>query len=158
MSRRAPRARSLACRVALAGALFAACGTDRTPPSSPVPALSLRELMERVIDPPADQFWESSGPIITAAGETSRAPKTDAGWEAAVNAAATLVEASTLLMLPGRARDDKEWMQYARQLQTTAAAGMRAAQAKDERAVFDTGGEIFLACRTCHMKYLLGYK
>ena len=38
------------------------------------------------------------------------------------------------------------------------AAGMRAAQSKDERAVFDTGGEIFLACRSCHMKYLLGYK
>ena len=49
-------------------------------------------------------------------------------------------------------------MQYALQLQRTATAGMKAAQAKDERAVFDTGGEVFLACRGCHMKYLLGYK
>ena len=121
-------------------------------------ALSIKELMERVIDPPADLFWEASGTIITAAGETSRAPTTDAGWQAAVNAAATLAEASNLLMMPGRARDDKEWMQYARQLQSTATAGMKAALAKDERAVFDTGGEVFLACRSCHMKYLLGYK
>ena len=35
---------------------------------------------------------------------------------------------------------------------------MKAAQAKDERAMFDTGGDVFLACRGCHMKYLLGYK
>jgi alpha-beta hydrolase superfamily lysophospholipase len=42
--------------------------------------------MERVIDPPADRFWESSGTIITAAGGTSRAPTTDAGWTDAVNA------------------------------------------------------------------------
>lgn len=136
--------------------LLAACTAE--PPAAPKVALSIKELMERVIDPPADVFWEASGTIITAAGETSRAPTTEAGWQAAVNAAATLVEASNLLMMPGRARDQKEWMQYARQLQTAAAAGMKAAQAKDERAVFDTGGEIFLACRSCHMKYLLGYK
>src|SRR5882672_3538795 len=136
--------------------LLVACSAEQTPPTPPT-ALSTKELMERVIDPPADVFWEASGTIITAAGENSRAPTTDAGWQAAVNAAATLVEASNLLMLPGRARDDKEWMQFARQLQSSAAAGMKAAQAKDEKAVFDTGGEIFLACRGCHMKYMLGY-
>lgn len=138
--------------------LLAACGAEQPAPALPTMALSTRELMERVIDPTADLFWESSGTIITAAGETSRAPTTDGGWQAAVNAAATLVEAGNLLMMPGRARDDKEWMQFARQLQSTAAAGMKAAQAKDEKAVFDTGGDIFLACRGCHMKYLLGYK
>jgi hypothetical protein len=137
--------------------LLVACSAEQAPPAPPL-ALTVKELMERVIDPTADLFWESSGTIITAAGETSRAPTTDAGWQAAVNAAATLVEAGNLLMLPGRARDDKEWMQFARQLQGSAAAGMKAAQTKDEKAVFDTGGEIFLACRGCHMKYLLGYK
>jgi hypothetical protein len=145
-------------RMAACLALIAACTAEQPPASPPPMALSTKELMERVIDPTADLFWEASGTIVTAAGESSRAPTTDAGWQAAVNAAATLMEASNLLMVPGRARNDKEWMQYARQLQSTAAAGMKAAQAKDERAVFDTGGEIFLACRSCHMKYLLGYK
>jgi hypothetical protein len=145
-------ARTVACL-----GLIVACSAEQPPPAAPA-ALSVKEFMERVIDPSADVFWESSGTIITAAGETSRAPTTDAGWQAAANAAATLMEASNLLMMPGRARDEKEWMQYARQLQSTAAAGMKAAQAKDEKAVFDTGGEIFLACRSCHMKYLLGYK
>ncbi len=138
--------------------LLTACAPDKTPPPIPKTALSIKELMERVIDPPADVFWLSSGTIITAKGEASRAPTTDAGWEAAVNAAATLMESSNLLMMPGRARDEKEWMTYAQQLATAAAAGMKAAQSKDERAIFDTGGEIYLACRSCHMKYLLGYK
>jgi hypothetical protein len=136
--------------------LIAACTAEQPPP--PAMALSIRDLMERVIDPSADLFWESSGTIITAAGEKSRAPTTDAGWQVAVNAAATLIEAGNILMMPGRARDEREWMQYARQLQSAAAAGMKAAQAKDKRAAFDTGGDIFLACRSCHMKYLLGYK
>ena len=133
------------------------CAEEKTS-GLPQPVLSIRELMVSVIDPPADLFWEASGTIITAQGEKSRAPTTNEGWQAAVNAAAILVEAGNLLMLPGRARDAKEWMQYARALQTAAAAGLKAAQAKNEQAVFDTGGEIFLACRACHMKYLLGYK
>jgi cytochrome c553 len=142
-------------RVACLAVALAACTAEQAPPPT---RLSIKELMERVIDPPADRFWESSGTIITAAGEKSRAPTTDAGWQDAANAAATLVEAANLLMMPGRKRDDAEWMQYARQLQKTATAGMKAAQAKDEKAVFDTGGEIFLACRSCHMKYMLGYQ
>src|SRR5258706_8176041 len=129
-------------RVMVSLGLLAACGAGPPPPAA---ALSTGELMQRVIDPPADLFWEASGTIITAAGETSRAPTTDAGWQAAVNAAATLIEASKLLMLPGRARDDKEWMQFARQLQSSAAPGMKAAQAKDEKAGVDTRGENFLA-------------
>jgi len=117
----------------------------------------MKDLMEHLIDPAADVFWLSSGTIITAQGETNRAPTTDAGWAAAVSAAATLVESGTLLTLPGRARDQKEWTLYAQELAAAAAAGMKAAQAKDARAVFDTGGRIYLACRSCHMKYVLGY-
>ena len=143
-------------RMAACLGLLGACSPAEAPPSTKA-VLSVKELMEHVIDPPADVFWAASGTIITAQGETNRAPTTDAGWEAAVNAAATLVEGGNLLMMPGRARDQKEWMQYARQLSEAAAAGMKAVQAKDERAVFDTGGQIYLACRSCHMKYMLGY-
>lgn len=109
--------------------LLAACAPE--PPPAPKTALSMKDLMERVIDPAADVFWLSSGTIITAAGESSRAPTTDASWEAAVNAAATLVEGGNLLAVPGRARDQKEWILYARELTEAAASGMKAAQSKD---------------------------
>jgi hypothetical protein len=143
-------------RLAACLCLLAACSPAQTPPTLKT-ALGLKELMEHVVDPSADAFWLASGTIITAKGETSRAPTTDAGWEAAVNAAATLVESGNLLMMPGRARDQKEWVLFAQQLADAGAAGMKAAQAKDERAVFETGGQIYIACRSCHMKYLLGY-
>jgi len=146
-------------RIALMAAclpLLAACSAE--PPPAPKTALVMKDLMEHVIDPAADVFWLSSGTIITAQGEISRTPTTEAGWEAAVNAAAILVEAGNLLAAPGRAPDQKEWVLYAHELADASAAGMKAAQAKDAKAVFDTGGRIYLACRSCHMKYMLGYK
>ncbi len=140
-------------------ALLAACAPEPPPaPAAPKNLLSMKELMEHVIDPAADVFWASSGTIITAEGEKSRAPTTKEGWEAAANAAATVIEGSNLLMLPGRARDQDTWLKFSEELGNAAAAGMKAAQAKDEKAVFDTGGRIYLACRACHMKYVLGYK
>ena len=112
--------------------------------------------MEHVIDPAADVFWgaraRSSRPGRPAA------PDDRCRLGGRLNAAATLVESGNLLTLKGRARDQKEWLQYSRALQDAAAGGMKAAKAKDERAVFDTGGQIYVACRSCHMKYLLGYK
>ena len=97
-------------------------------------ALSIQALMGR--DRSArGSVLGSVGTIITAAGETSRTPTTDASWQAAVNAAATLAEASNLLMMPRRAWDDKEWMQYARQLQRTATAGMKARRRRTSERV-----------------------
>jgi hypothetical protein len=156
-----------ALRVAACMALLAACSPEQKAPPAPVAApappqpkvlLAMKDLMEHVIDPAADVFWGASGTIITAKGETSRAPTTDAGWEAAFNAAATLAETSNLLTMGARARDQQQWVAFAQELGEASIEGMKAAKAKDEKAVFDTGGRIYLACRSCHMKYLLGYK
>src|SRR5258706_10313442 len=126
-------------RLAASVCLLAACSPAQAPPTSKT-ALGLKELMEHVVDPSADAFWLASGTIITAKGEASRAPTTDAGWEAAVNAAAMLVESGNLLMMPGRARDQKEWGQLAQQLADAGAAGLKAEQAKDERRVLENCG------------------
>ncbi|MBC7956960.1 MAG: hypothetical protein H7Y33_13955, partial [Cytophagales bacterium] len=70
-------------------AALAGCAPAPTPPA-PAPALppvfSLKDLMAHVVDPAADTYWESSGSIVTAAGEKSRAPTTQEGWDAAVHA------------------------------------------------------------------------
>lgn len=134
--------------------LVAAWSDGASPPFQP--GLGMKELMRHVIDPAADAFWESSGYIVTAQGEQDRAPTTDAGWDAAVNAAAIIAESGNLLMLPGRAIDQKEWMEYSRRLVDAGTAGMKAAQARDKNAVFRTGGEIYIVCSDCHRKYLFG--
>jgi hypothetical protein len=152
----APRQEDRVRLIVLLG-LLAGCSPGFAPPATP-PVLELKQLMAHVIDPAADAFWESSGTIVTAQGERSRAPTTAEGWDAAVHAAATLAEGGTLLMLPGRAREGPQWQAFANELTAAGLAGMRAAQAKDERAVFDTGGRIYDACRSCHVKYIPGFQ
>jgi hypothetical protein len=142
----------------LAGAVLAlgSCAKTEAPPAPPPydTKLSVLELMEHVVDPAAKGFWAGSGTIITAAGEVDRSPTTPEGWAAVENAAAAVAESGNLLLLPGRARDDKEWRQYSLQLIAAGKAAMLAAEAKDKNAVFDTGGKIYEVCTACHEKYL----
>lgn len=139
--------------IALIALIALLCGSCQTLQQRPNTVLSMTDLMERIIDSAADVFWSSSGTTITADGEKSRAPTDAQGWTAAENAAATLVEMGNVLLSPERAQGREEWSGYAVQLSGAAAAGLRAAQARDERAVFDTGGEIYQACRSCHIRY-----
>lgn len=149
MKRLAPLAASLL--------LIAACSDSKPPPAAPFKLdIAMKELMQHVIDPPADVFWGASGTIITAQGERDRAPTDDAGWGAAVSAAAMIAEGGNILLLPGRAVDEKEWMEAAQQLVDAGLAGMKAAQAKDKNAVFETGGQIYVVCMKCHKKYVFG--
>jgi hypothetical protein len=137
------------------GAVLTGCASS---PPAPQAVLPMKELMAHVVDPAADAFWHASGTIVTAEGEESRAPVTQEGWDAAENAAATLAEAGALLQLPGRARDQGDWLRLARQLTRESLDGMKAAEAKDEAAVFDTGGRIYVVCRSCHLKYIPGFQ
>lgn len=137
--------------VALAG-----CGAP-PPPAAPAPpfhtVLNLKQFMEWVLDPAADAVWDSVKTIITKKGTQEIAPKTDEQWAAVRNGAATLTEAGNLLMIEGRARDGKEWMTAARRLIDAADTARKAAETKNPEAVFNTGGEIYNACRACHLKY-----
>jgi hypothetical protein len=137
--------------------LVAACVESKPPATDRFKTnLGMKELMQFVIDPPADVFWGASGTIITAQGEEDRSPTSDAGWDAAVSAAATLAEAANLLMLPGRGLEEREWLAYSQQLADVSIAAMKAAQARDKEAVFATGEQVYFACRACHKKYLFG--
>jgi hypothetical protein len=137
--------------------LLAACVESKPPAVDRFKmSIGMKELMQLVIDPPADVFWGASGTIITAQGEEDRSPTTDAGWDAAVSAAATLAEAANLLMLPGRGLEEREWIAYSQQLADASVAAMKAAQARDKDAVFATGEQVYFACRACHKKYVFG--
>ncbi|MBC7956380.1 MAG: hypothetical protein H7Y33_10995, partial [Cytophagales bacterium] len=56
------------------------------------------------------------------------------------------------------ARDTLEWARLAQELTQTSLEGMKAAQAKNEAAVFDAGGRIYVVCRSCHIKYIAGFQ
>lgn len=130
------------------------------PPPPPAPAappyssvLNLKQLMEWVIDPAADVIWDSVKSVMTISGTQETAPQTDEQWAAVRNGAATLVESGNLLMIEGRARDNKEWMAAARRLSAMGAQALKAAEAKNVEALFNAGGDIYNACKACHERY-----
>ena len=130
--------------------LLIGCGPK---PAQPNTSLTLKQVMEWVIDPNADVVWDSVKSISNAKGTTEIYPRTDAQWEAVRNSAATLIESGNLLIAQGRAKDDKQWVEYSQRLSRTAEIALKASQEKNKDALFDAGGKIYNACRACHDKY-----
>ena len=70
-------------------------------------------------------------------------------WAAAV----LLGESGNVLMMPGRARDQGQWMTDARMLVDAGSAAYRAARAKDLNALTALEAPINASCVSCHKQY-----
>jgi len=153
--------------IALTAGLVFAAGIvcSQTPPPPPVVApapppppgmLPVKLVMKHIVNPAAELYWKAGGEVDTAEGETKRAPgpEDDARWNAAVDAAAQLEEAGNLLAMPGRARDNDKWMKFAKDLNLAGAQAMKAAEARDSKAVDDAGSALYNACFECHGRYI----
>lgn len=138
--------------VTMLGLGAAACSGPQPPPFRPV--ADVKQLMNAVIDPSADQIWDAVGWIVTAHGEEEKRPKNDEEWAAVRNHAIALTEAGNLLMMAPRAKDGGEWMTLSQALVDTGQSAWRAAEAKDVQKLFDSGGDVYTACSNCHQKYL----
>jgi len=109
--------------------------------------------MESTVHPSAEVVFESVGTIISASGVEEIAPKNDAEWANVQHSALTLAEAGNLLMMPGRAKQDSDWMKLAQGLVDVGTMAHKAAQAKNAEALFEAGGQIYEACLRCHSRY-----
>lgn len=135
-------------------------GCSQSPPPAPAAppyntTLSMKQLMEWVIDAAADEVWESVAIIITEKGENHKAPKTEEEWAKVRTGAATLVESGNLLMMQGRARGD-QWMAAAKRMSDAAMIALQATEKKDVAALFDSGATIYNTCSACHAAYRVG--
>jgi hypothetical protein len=138
--------------------------TPRTPlpPQTPVvpygapgkSLLTVKDLMRHVLNPAAETFWLASGEVDDGDTTRQRAPTTDAKWNGALAAAATVLETGNLLMMDGRAVADPQWAKWSADLNKAGLAGIKAAQARDADGVLIAGGDMFDACRACHVKYI----
>ena len=154
--------------VASLAALGAAAQAQEDKPRTPLPPqtpvvpygepgksmLTVKDLMRHVLNPAAETFWLASGEIDD--GETSRqrTPTTDAKWNGTLAAAATVMEAGNLLRMDGRAVADPLWAKWSEDLNKAGLAGIKAAEARDGDGVLISGGDMFDACRACHVKYI----
>ena len=128
-----------------------AAAQAQTPPSTPVPTVrpvgTMSELMLRVIYPYSDaMFYIQRSP-----------PKNDVEWGELQGKALALAEFGNILMMPGRTKDQDQWMRDARLLVEAGAAAFKAAKAKDVEAIVALNEQLVTSCTSCHMHYRPGY-
>ena len=132
-----------AVSIAVAAAL-AQTASDR-PPTRNVGSMS--ELMVKIIYPTSDALFYVE----------SRTPKTESEWTALEGQALMLAESANLLMMPGRARDQKQWMADATLMLDAGAAAYKAAKAKDVAGIAALSDQLMESCTSCHKNYRPGY-
>ena len=138
--------------VVACGLTLGACNS--APPAPPYkPVADVKTLMGSIMEPAAEVYWDAVGVVIDDKGEQHIEPKTAEEWDAVRNAAYVVAESGNLLMMPTRAKDNGEWTVGAQQMIDAAQKAIRAAEARDTTAVFDTGAEMYDACTNCHAKY-----
>jgi hypothetical protein len=133
-----------AVSIALAAALSQAASSDR-PPTRNVGSMS--DLMVKIIYPASDALFYIE----------SRTPATDAEWTTLEGQALMVAESANLLMMPGRARDQKQWMADAKLMLDAGAAAVKAAKTKNVEAISALSDQLMESCTSCHRHYRPGY-
>lgn len=113
----------------------------------------MKELMDNVLDPAADEIWESVGTVITAEGTFEKAPTTDDEWAAVKGSAIRLAETGNLLMIPARSGGNEDWIRHSQAMIEQSHRAIKAIDAKDKDALFTIGGDIYDACVNCHKQF-----
>src|SRR4026207_339252 len=128
--------KALAVSVALAATL-AQAASDR-PPTRNVGSMS--DLMVKIIYPTSDALFYIE----------SRTPTDDAEWNALEGQMLVLAESANLLMMPGRARDQKQWMADAKLMLDAGAAAVKAVKSKNVEAISALSDQLLESCTSCH--------
>ena len=131
--------------VSLAMAASLAQAGSGQPPMRNVGSMS--DLMVKIIYPASDALFYIE----------SRTPKTDAEWTALEGQALMVAETANLLMMPGRARDQKQWMADAKLMLDAGAAAVKAAKTKNVEAISALNDQLLESCTSCHKHYRPNY-
>src|SRR5215831_9568911 len=140
--------------------------------------LSIKEIMESVVDPSADALWGAVGTVLDKEGTHEMLPKTQEEWFDVRRAAVRIIEGANLLMMPGREaappgtkseapgvelepaeitvlikKKRKSFDAFAKALQAVGAEAMRASDAQDTAALLDIGGRMQDVCENCHQVF-----
>src|SRR5262245_10492779 len=139
---------------------------------------TIKDIMDSLVDPSADELWESVATTVDATGTHERFPKTDEEWKEVRRDAIRLLEATNLLVIPGRKvaksgeksenpgielepeemqvlidNDRETFSMLAHKLHDSVMVAFKAIEAKDKDALLDSGDGIDQACENCHVKY-----
>ena len=173
-------ARALA--VALA-AVTSACNAKPEATAAPVPpaltpVLSVKELMQHIVDPQADLAFDAVSVDVGPHGVVETVPKTDEDWTRIERGMWVLAEASNLLKMPRKMAPDGDantesggpeltpaqieaklaqhpalWNSHADQLRAEALKIVDIVKARDAQKLFDAGTALDRACEACHLDF-----
>src|ERR1019366_8499185 len=129
---------------AMCGLLLLAPSAFAQAPAESVPSATMKQLMVDLIHP-------ASNDILLFINRGSATDEKE--WAAVRRSAVTLAESANLLMAPGRARDQGDWMKDAQILSGVGAAAYKAAQARDAKALAALAEPLDASCTTCHKQY-----
>jgi hypothetical protein len=171
------------------GVLTSTCSSPKptqAPPHGPVlwgdlkPVVSVKELMRYMIDPLADNIFDSVRTVVSDKGVVETVPKTDEDWEKIRIGAVTLVEGIYLLKIPRPfappgdqnnstgpdavelapaqitaklEADPVEWNARIEALRNVGLQVLDIAKRKDVKELWDAGQNLDEACENCHRSY-----
>jgi hypothetical protein len=140
--------------------------------------LTIKDIMDSRVDPAGDFLFESVVEIADAKGIHHKQPRTAKQWAAVRHQLQVLIDAPDLLTTPGRkaahpedrSRDPKvenqpeqiqrlmdsqhaDFVVRAGRLREAAKVAMKAAEARDAKALFKAISGIDKACESCHLHY-----
>jgi cytochrome c556 len=157
------------------GAGKGASGVERLPPFEV--AASLQELMRDEVDASADAIWDAVGTTTTRDGVVEKQPRSEEDWKVLRRHATVLLEATNLLVIPGRriaarefpadgpgvfssqeiqaelGRRQPEFDALAQGLRGTARRVLAAIDARDVEALMNEGAAMDNACEACHRSF-----
>ncbi len=137
------------CLIAGAGllAVAAMAQAPAQPAAAFQPVGTMSQLMIDIIYPTSDAiFYVDREP-----------PKNQHDWDVLRGQALMLAESGNLLMMDGRARDQKNWITESKMLIDLGGKAFHAAQDKNLDAIRALNDPLNAACVTCHYQYRPGY-
>ena len=118
------------------------------PPRPPMRNVgTMSELMVRILYPNSDALFYIE----------TRTPTTETEWGTLEGQTLMLAESANLLMLPGRARDQKQWMADSKLLLEAGTAALAAVKARDVAAISALSDQLLESCTSCHRHYRPNY-
>ena len=167
--------------MAMVAAAAAGCTSEPQEPSSAPPyqpTTTIQDIMLSIVDPAADTIWESVATIVTFGNIEERRPSTEEEWQALHREGVRLVEATNLLLMPGRdvahpgfqsenpgielepnevqaliEEDRATWNRLLGNYYQASLTMLRAIEARDADRLFDEGGPLDVTCEQCHQQY-----
>jgi hypothetical protein len=169
--------------------VIAACSSSKPTPAAPPapklwgdlkPVVSVKELMRDMLDPLADNIFDSVSIVVDKRGTVETSPRTEADWEKIRIGAVTLAEGAYLLKIPRPFApagdlnnttgpdvveltpdqitakvegDPVEWNARIEALRNVGLQVLEIVKRKDANELWDACENLEIACENCHRSY-----